>query len=1024
MKWLPVIPHIACTRKSWLKAAAVFGLVVCVLPAARSLPESRTFVVTHAEDEGDGSLRQAILDANAHSGTDRIVFNIEGEALTISPMEPLPDITEAVEIDGTTQPGYEDRPRIEIEGSLLVASDISGLSLTASDCTVRGLAFTRFGAGGVLVSGASNVTIEKCHFGVDPGGAFALGNAHGIIFHDTVNSRVRHCVISGNGIGVLLEAASRNCVVERCLIGTDHSGTAPVGNFYGILADGCDNNTLDANIISGNRITGIVLSDSTGISIQFNIVGLDIALLPLPNEMDGIDLQNASDNRIADNLIACNGTAGVLLQGTGTLRNRLQGNSLMACGTGIEITRGAVENLVGGIQAEQRNLLLGNYFAGVVIDGVASQRNRIEYNDVQSNLVYGIAVGGSNNAIVGNVITENALHGVWVGKTTSSLFPDRVSILSNVLYSNGDLGIWLDSAGGQGANHLQSAPTLLNAGTNEAVTAVQGALSGGANQTYRLQFYANFLPDDSGFGEGEWLLGEAEATTNAQGIALINANFPLVDRGMYLTATATAPDGSTSEFSNAVLVGVANPSPAIAEVSPASVLRGSSALTLIISGENFLSDSVVLWNNAPRSTTFVSDTRLTIAVTADELTDAREVQISVANPPPGGGISNSAPFQVTNPAPALTGISPDAAIAGDPAFILTVEGTGFVPESVVRWNGEDRATTFVSETRLTASISAADIAASGTQDVTVFTPGPGGGTSAALSFLVSNRQPGILSLSPATVLRGSPALTLAVQGTNFIPASKVRWNGAERVTQYVSPTELRIAVPANSLTQAAEIAITVVNPEPGGGISEPRTFTVANPLPTLAALSPAGVTAGASSLTVMVTGSGFVPESRVHLNGAGHLTIYSSPTTLQLRLGRRELERPGDLSVTVVNPAPGGGTSAARTFAIGGTPQLALQSATATRTAGGAVSVNFTLKNIGTLQATRLKISAARLGGIASNNVPALPINLPDIAPNAISAPISLMFPSSVPAGAQVLTITVLSGTERSLTTSRRITVP
>ena len=82
----------------------------------------------------------------------------------------------------------------------------------------------------------------------------------------------------------------------------------------------------------------------------------------------------------------------------------------------------------------------------------------------------------------------------------------------------------------------------------------------------------------------------------------------------------------------------------------------------------------------------------------------------------------------------MTSLSPAAVIAGDPAFELTVNGANFVGSSVVRWNGADRTTTFQSSTVLTASISASDIASSGTAQVTVFTPAPGGGTSSALTL--------------------------------------------------------------------------------------------------------------------------------------------------------------------------------------------------------------------------------------------------------------------------------------------------
>jgi hypothetical protein len=91
----------------------------------------------------------------------------------------------------------------------------------------------------------------------------------------------------------------------------------------------------------------------------------------------------------------------------------------------------------------------------------------------------------------------------------------------------------------------------------------------------------------------------------------------------------------------------------------------------------------------------------------------------------------------TSPAPTLSLLAPGVANAGDPAFTLTVNGTGFVSTSVVQWNGSNRITTFISSTQLTAAIPAPDIAGAGTAAVAVFTPAPGGGTSASVTFFVT-----------------------------------------------------------------------------------------------------------------------------------------------------------------------------------------------------------------------------------------------------------------------------------------------
>src|SRR5215470_14040387 len=79
--------------------------VLAVLLAAASL-DGATFTVTNTDDSGQGSLRQAILDANATPGLDTIAFNIPGAGVhTITPVTSLDPILDPVLIDGYSQPG-------------------------------------------------------------------------------------------------------------------------------------------------------------------------------------------------------------------------------------------------------------------------------------------------------------------------------------------------------------------------------------------------------------------------------------------------------------------------------------------------------------------------------------------------------------------------------------------------------------------------------------------------------------------------------------------------------------------------------------------------------------------------------------------------------------------------------------------------------------------------------------------------------------------------------------------------------
>ena len=114
----------------------------------------------------------------------------------------------------------------------------------------------------------------------------------------------------------------------------------------------------------------------------------------------------------------------------------------------------------------------------------------------------------------------------------------------------------------------------------------------------------------------------------------------------------------------------------------------------------------------------------------------------------------------TNRTPTADSLTPSAATAGGPGFTLTVAGTGFVASSIVRWNGTDRSTTFVSSTQIKAAISADDIAAAGTAQVAVFSPTPGGGTSATQTFTISTQTFSLtvtIEGSSSDVVTSSPA---------------------------------------------------------------------------------------------------------------------------------------------------------------------------------------------------------------------------------------------------------------------------
>ncbi len=192
---------------------------------------------------------------------------------------------------------------------------------------------------------------------------------------------------------------------------------------------------------------------------------------------------------------------------------------------------------------------------------------------------------------------------------------------------------------------------------------------------------------------------------------------------------------------------------------------------------------------------------------------------------------------------ALTFLSPADATAGGRDFTLTVNGAGFVAKTVVQWNGQNRPTTFVRSSQVTASITAADIAAAGKVFVNTLNPprsSNDNGLSNSIAFVInpaSNPVPTVTSISPTSAKAGSGDFTLTVAGTNFLaPAggmggSVVQWNAGAQQTSLtpssVTSTQIQVTVPGTLIAAAGSATVTVFNPAPGGGTSpNGQTFTI------------------------------------------------------------------------------------------------------------------------------------------------------------------------------------------------------
>ena len=360
---------------------------------------------------------------------------------------------------------------------------------------------------------------------------------------------------------------------------------------------------------------------------------------------------------------------------------------------------------------------------------------------------------------------------------------------------------------------------------------------------------------------------------------------------------------------NPLLQGSSN-IPILRSISPTSVPAGSSQ-TVTLTGNNFFSDSQVLFNGNNRPTTFLSGTQLSVQLTGADLANPGPQALTVSNSEDGGWVSGVANLTVLATAPILTSISPASAVAGSGPITLTATGSNFTTTSMVQVNGANRSTSFVSSTQLTATLTAGDLANAGSLSITVTTASSG--TSAPLTFTVNNPVPSLASISPSTAAAGGAAFTLTVSGSNFVNGSVVQVNGSSRSTAFVSGTQLSASIPASDLASAGTLSITVVNPAPGGGASAALPLVVNNPAPSLTSISPTSAVVGSGPITLTATGSNFTPSSVVQVNGASRSTSFVSGAQLTATLTAADLSNAGFLSITV---ASSGGTSAPLTFTV------------------------------------------------------------------------------------------------------------
>ena len=330
--------------------------------------------------------------------------------------------------------------------------------------------------------------------------------------------------------------------------------------------------------------------------------------------------------------------------------------------------------------------------------------------------------------------------------------------------------------------------------------------------------------------------------------------------------------------------------PTLASLTPVSATQNSPALTLSLTGTNFVPGCYASLNGTPLSTTYSDPTSLTAQVPASLLGSVGSFPVTVTNSNATGTVSNALPFAVTpfvtNPVPAITQLNPASVAAGSPAQTLTINGTGFITTSTVQFNGITHAATLVGASQITISLTTADLATAGTYPVVVTNLSPGGGPSAPVNFTVtsSNPVPTITLLNPASLPAGSAAQMLTINGTGFLASSSVEFNNIVRAATFISASQLTISLTTADLATAGTYPVVVTNPSPGGGPSAPASFTVSSSTPPVT-ISPFSVSIPENSIQTFsadVSGGGSVTWSVEEGAAGGTITsagIYTAPSS-------------------------------------------------------------------------------------------------------------------------------------------------
>ncbi len=383
-----------------------------------------TFTVTNLLNSGTGSLRWAIVAANAQPGPNTVDFSVAG-TIPVS-RTPLPALSGRMMIDGTSAPGYAGVPVVTINFHGSRGLTFNGGS---SGSVLRGLALVGAGTAGVTLN-AGSITLQGNDIGILPDGR-AAGNL---------------------GDGVRINASSTGD-----LIGQTAADTVSAGLMASLQVSA---SFQLSNVISGNRGNGIGIYGGASNQIAMNYIGTDASgTLNRGNGASGILMtQGAAGNLIGGEATGGNDpTAGVFVRPP-------EGNLISGNGAaGVLITGGATQNQLSGNfigTTANGNAALGNRCDGVAIQGASGnaligcriqQDPFVFYNVISGNGGNGLRITNSNNTTVqanflgaganNATVVANRGDGLLVSGTSANTQVGGVIPLGNVIAGNAMNGI-------------------------------------------------------------------------------------------------------------------------------------------------------------------------------------------------------------------------------------------------------------------------------------------------------------------------------------------------------------------------------------------------------------------------------------------------------------------------------------------------------------------------------------------------------------------------------------------------------